>query len=333
MPKKVTIQDISQLAGTSPSTVSRVLTGSATVSPEKRQAIEQAIQQLNYRPSQLARSLKTSITYSIGLLVNDIANPFYSAIVRGAEEEALRQGYSLILCNTNEDPQREFNYLQLLQDKQVDGIIMGPTGHHLEYLANIAQQTPLVQIDRRVDRDDIAAVVVDNENGAYQATRLLIEKGHERIAVMRWNKDITTMTDRYAGYERAMREANLPIEPSLILEIDSLSTRDAARLATEMLSQDWHATAILALNNQLGLGALIAIRQLHLRIPQDIALITFDDMDLFELTQPPITTVDQPAFMIGEQAMRLLIRQIQEGERFVPEVIVFPTHLIVRESV
>jgi len=331
--KKVTIQDISQFAGTSASTVSRVLNGSAIVSDEKRKAVEQAIESLNYRPSHIARSLKTRITFTIGLLLNDISNPFYSAVVRGAEEEAIRHGYSLILCNTNESEQRERQFLELLQDKRVDGIIFSPTGQNQDYICDLALRVPLIQIDRHLDCGGMSYVLADNEGGTYQATRLLIEKGHKRIALFRWKRNITTMLQRLAGYERAMAEAGLSLDPSLIIECDGMTLQDAAEKCLQEFQPSPRFTAALALNNQIGLGILTVIRQLELRIPEDLALIVFDHLDLFDLTDPTISTIAQPAFLIGEQAMRLLLKQIEAGEQFTPEWVVLPIELMMRESV
>ena len=332
MARRVTIQDISRESGTSPSTVSRVLTGSAPVSREKREVVEQAIKRLNYRPSHLARSLKTNVTYSIGLLLNDITNPFYSAVARGVEDEASRHGYTLILCNTNEDPQREMQYLEVLQDKQVDGIVVGPTGNNVELICDIARHTPVVQIDRQLDCPDIPAVVVDNEEGGYRATRLLIEKGHRRIGIYKWRMKIATSEDRLRGYERALCEAGIPVDPSLVIEVPGLPSEQTPDLAQKSLESESPPTAIFAINNQLGLAVLDAIRKVGLRIPDDIALVVFDDLVAFHLFTPPITVIRQPAYAIGEQAMQLLLRQMKDPEHFSPEVIVLPTELIIRES-
>ncbi|MFC1959537.1 LacI family DNA-binding transcriptional regulator [Chloroflexota bacterium] len=330
--KKVTIQDISLESGVSPSTVSRVLTGKAPVSQEKREAVQLAIKQLNYRPNHLARSLKTNTTFSVGLLLNDIANPFYSAIVRGVEEEANRQGYSVILCNTNEDPERELHYLQILQDKQVDGIIVGPTDHNAAYICELAQQIPLIFVDRQVDDKKVSAVVVDNEASCYRATQLLIEHGYQRIALLRQN-EIATMEERYHGYERALLTAGIPLDPSLVIRVECLSWERACELTEQLFASFDRPPAIFALNNQLGLGALSAIQRVGLTIPDDIALIIFDDMAAFSLLTPPITVIKQPAFAMGEQAMRLLLKQMQTTKGINPEVITLPTELVERASV
>jgi DNA-binding LacI/PurR family transcriptional regulator len=334
MPRKVTIHDISSESGTSPSTVSRVLTGSAVVSEAKRQAVEAAIRKLNYRPSHIARSLKTRTTQSIGLLLNDITNPFYSAVARGAEDEANRHNFSLILCNTNEEAARELQYLQLLEDKQVDGIILGPSGKNISTIQELAGRHPIVQIDRYIESVVASVVKVDNEAGAYAATRLLIDKGHRRIAAFRWGKRISTMSERYQGYERALTDAGLPIDPALVVDVPALDMNGTMELVRAVLTRPQRPTAVFALNNQIGSAAIGAIHRLRLRIPEDVALIVFDDLDYFTLIQPTISAVSQPAFEIGVQAVRLLLRQARSAEGLTaPEQLILPTDLVIRESV
>ncbi len=332
MARKVTILDISRAAGTSPSTVSRVLTGSATVSPEKRAAVEAAISAFNFRPNHIARSLTTGTTFSIGLLLNEINNPFYSAMARGVEEEANRLGYSLILCNTNEDAARERQYLNVLQDKQVDGIILGPISDNAEPILEVSRRTPVVQVDRQLPTPDLSAVLVDNEAGAYMAVRHLIERGRTRIGVLLWDRKIPTLSRRVLGYERALSEAGIAVDAALEVHVPGLTPKHAADLTVELMTGKAPPTALFALNNVIGMGVFSAIQQLGLRVPDDVALVCFDDLDFFSLVRPSVTAVSQPSFDMGEQAMRLLARQIEEANDYTPEVIVLPTKLVVRES-
>lgn len=330
---KVTIRDVAQKAGTSVSTVSRVLTGSAPVSGELRASVEQAIDELGYRPSLVARSLKMQTTFTIGLLVNDITNPFFGAVARGVEQEANRHEYSLILCNTDEDPRRELKYLQILRDKQVDGIIFGPTGNNLDFICGLAERIPLVQVDRQVPELDLPAVLVDNEESAYRATRLLVERGHERVAMLGWGMNITTSTEREAGYQRALREARITVDSRLIARPAQFSHSTLIQAADELLRQEPMPTAIFAANNRFGIAALGAIRQLGLNIPQDVALVVFDDIDAFSLMSPSITAIAQPAFQMGQVAMQTMLQRIKSPDGAPPAVHVLPTELIIRESV
>jgi DNA-binding LacI/PurR family transcriptional regulator len=333
MARKVTIQDISRHAKTSPSTVSRVLTGNATVSPEKREAVENAIRTLNYRPSQIARSLKTRTSLTVGLLLNDITNPFYSAIARGAEDEAQMHGYSLMLCNTNEDPAREHHYLQVLQDKHIDGIMLGPTGENVAYLYELASRVPLVQIDRRLVDLRAPSVTVDNQQATYAATQLLIQRGHRHIGLITLNRNVTSLNQRYTGYLQALDDAGLPHNPNFVLRVKPISPQEIAPLVSVFLAENPTLTAVLALNNPLGLGLIAALEAAGMKIPHDKAVIVFDHLEIFALMQPSISSIDQPAYALGQQAMKLLLAYLQAEPPAEPQHIVLPTRLMVRQSI
>lgn len=330
--RKPTIQDVAREAGTSASTVSRVLTGNTPVSPEKRRAIEQAVERLGFSPSHIARSLRTRATGTISLLINDIANPFYSALARGVESEALQHGYSLILCNTDDDPDQERQYLEVLRNKQVDGIIFGPTGHNLDFIESLARRIPLVLVDRWLRDVPATCVLADNNGGACEAVRHMIAQGHTRIGVVRWEPDIVTIAERFAGYQRAMHEASLPTPADLTLSVPRSQPEAISEAVFDWL-QSARPTAVFALNNQLGMGTLRAIRESDLTIPDQIALLVYDDLDFFELTRPSITAVAQPAFAMGQRAMQYLAARMLDRSADVPETTILPTRLIVRESV
>jgi LacI family transcriptional regulator len=308
------------------------MTGSATVSPEKRAAVEAAISAFNFRPNHIARSLTTGTTFSIGLLLNEINNPFYSALARGVEEEANRLGYSLILCNTSEDAARERQYLNVLQDKQVDGIILGPISDDAAPILDVSRRMPVVQVDRQLPTPDLSAVLIDNEAGATIAVRHLIERGHRRIGVVLWERKIPTLARRVSGYELALTEAGIAIDPALEIYAPGLTPKHAADATIALMTGPNPPTALFALNNVIGMGVFSAIQQLGLRVPDDVALVCFDDLDFFALVHPAITAVAQPSFELGEKAMRLLAKQIEEADQVSPEVIVLPTQLVVRES-
>ncbi len=345
MSRKPTIQDVAREAGTSVSTVSRVLTGSAHVSPDRRRAVEAAVARLGFRPSHIARSLRTRSTRTIGLLINDITNPFYSAVVKGAEDEANRRGYGLILCDTNEDPAREQQYLEMLRDKQVDGIIFGPTGSNTALIAPLARRLPLVMIDRRLDEVDADAVLADNEGGAYRAASHLLAHGHRRIGAVTWGGWITSLEQRLRGYRRALTDGGAVADPRLVVEVPRPEAELVSRAICGWLRADWEPaggppTALFALNNQMGMGALRAARELGLCIPGDLALVVFDDLEMFELTTPAITAVSQPAADMGRRAVELLVARLADraagGEGRAarpPEVALLPTRLVERGSV
>jgi LacI family transcriptional regulator len=331
--KTVTINDIAKQAGVSYQTVSRVLNNRPDVSEETRQRIWLIIDSVGYRPNAAAQSLRTNKSFTLGLLLNDITNSFYSNIVQGIEEEAIAHGYSLILCNTNEDPERELHYLRILQSKQVDGIILGPTKWNCDFIVEMSSQIPIILIDRHIPDSNIGAVIVDNETGAYEATQYLLSKGHREIGLATWQQDILPMQQRYAGYERAFTEAGLPINPENIIHIPKMTSEATAETIEKFLPDHPNVTAIFALNNQLGLGVLSSIHKMKLNTPEDIALVIFDDLSIFSLYTPAISVVRQPEAEIGKQAMRNLLHQINQPETYSPAIVVLATELIIRDSV
>ncbi|MDI9549551.1 MAG: LacI family DNA-binding transcriptional regulator [Chloroflexota bacterium] len=330
--KKATIQDIARAAGTSVSTVSRVLTGNAPVSDAKRAAVERAIAQLGYRPSLIARGLKMSKTFTIGVVINDITNPFYSMVVKGAESEAKACGYSLILCVSNENPETELHQLQMLHDKQVDGIIFGPTGHNTEFIRSLAARIPMIQVDRYLPDLQSDAVVVDNEGGAYQAVKLLTQRGHRRIGLVGWQIGITSEDQRIAGYCRALEDAGIPCDPHLMSTSPAFAPETMPAMVETLLARRPRPTAIFTINNQFGIVAMQAIRQAGLNIPDDVALVVFDDLAVFALTSPAISAVAQPAYEVGQRTVQLLLSRLKDDGEAPPQLIVLPTELIVRES-
>jgi LacI family transcriptional regulator len=330
--RKPTIQDVAREAGTSVSTVSRVLTGNSPVSPDKRAAIEAAVARLGFSPSHIARSLRTRATHTISLLINDIANPFYSALARGVESEANQHGYSLILCNTDDDPDHERQYLKVLRDKQVDGIIFGPTGHNLDVIESLARRIPLVLVDRPLRDIPAISVLADNMGGAFAGAQHILAQGHTRIGVVMWDTSIITMIERLSGVQRALHDAGFPLPDDLILRVPRAHPDEISIKVIEWLAAV-RPSAVFALNNQLGVGTLRAIRHSNLTIPDQIALLVFDDLDFFELTRPRITAVAQPAFAMGQRAMQYLAARIQDRDADLPEKTILPTRLIIRESV
>lgn len=297
----------------------------------KREAIDQVVKRYRQQ-SYNVRNLKTKSSRIIGLLINDITNPFYRAVAQGIEAEATRNRYNLTLFNINEDPERELKYLAMLQHK-VDGIILGPTGQNTDCILQLAESIPVVQIDRQMEHVNLPAVLVDNDAGAYRATRLLIEKGHERIGLFKWQKFMTTMTQRCKAYERALSDAGIAFDVSLVHSIPDITVESATQIAQSVLQSASPPTAIFALNNQIGLGVLNAVQQLKLKIPDDLALVIFDDLPFFRQTTPSIATISQPTQSIGQKAIHLLLRQMKQPFNSSSEVVVLPTQLIVGESV
>jgi DNA-binding LacI/PurR family transcriptional regulator len=352
---RASIKDVAQLAGVSTATVSHVINQTRFVREETRQKVVEAIEELNYYPSAIARGLATNATQTIGLIVSDITNPFFTALARGVEDELTRYGYHTIFCNTDEDANREDEYLRLLFARQIDGLLMAPTGVASERLSYMAEaDVPIVLLDRSTPGLDAPLVEVDNEDGGYQATRYLLELGHRRIGVLRGLETISTQVVRVNGYRRALIEAGLPVDEALIVRADPhyhsnqvdpvlngagtpptfltnlQMTPNAFTALQQLFDLPDRPTAIFITNNQMTLGALHALKQRGLDCPADISVICFDDHDWAPLFSPPLTVIRQPTYHLGKTAAALLIEMINKKPVQPPAPL--PVELIIRES-
>ncbi len=330
------IQDVASRAGVSIATVSRVLNGTARVNDEIRKRVEASMQALDYQPNPAARSLRTNHSKIIALLISDIQNPFFMKLIQGVEEAALRQGYSLILCNSNEDPQREQQYLDVLYAERVAGVIIVPTRERLgeATLKKFRERNiPIVAVDRRVKDKDVDAVLVDNIRGAYEAVAHLITNGYRRIAVISGPLTVTTGRDRLEGYRRALQEAGIPHDPAL----ERSGTFDAStgrKLTQELLELKPSIDALFIGNNLLTLRAWEAILSSNLQVPQDIALVGYDENYWAPLGSLMLTTVMQPVYELGSAAALRLFQHLQNPAKLSlskQEIILAPA-LIVRGS-
>lgn len=347
---RVNIKNVADYAGVSTATVSHVINGTRFVREETRQKVMAAVEALNYHPSTIARGLATKSTQAIGLIISDITNPFFTAVARGVEDQFNEHGYHTIFCNTDEDPAREDEYLRLLFAHQIDGLIIAPTGIYSDRLVQMAAaEVPIVLVDRAAPGLDAPVVGVDNECGAYKATRYLIELGHRRIGVITGLETISTLTDRVNGYRRALREANLPIDEALIVRADPRFYHDQSPPSTslqpltnlqmtpsafyalqQLLDLPHRPTALFVTNNQMTLGTLHAFKEKELRCPEDISLVSFDDHDWASLFSPALTVIRQPTYQLGQMAAKLLLKLIQHQEVIPPAPL--PVELVVRES-
>jgi len=330
----ITRNDVARLAGVSSATVSYVVNnGPRPVSEHTRQRVLRAIEQLGYSPSTIARTLKTKKSTTIGVVISDILNPVFSALAKGIEDVMLQRNYNLILCNSDENPERELMYLRMLLAKQVDGIVITPTGKNLSFLLHIVEtkSCPLVFIDRQIEGLSVDCVMFDNENGSYQATRHLIELGHRDIALINLPRTLTPGRERLLGYERALREAGLPVDPARIVE-GSLLAQDARRLAEALLGSDEPPTAALVSSSRL-LGGVLQYTKEHLvAIPQTLALVGFDDVPYYMYTTPSITAVATDLAPMGTAIGRLLEERITCDTQDAPRAIRVPCTLMIRES-
>ena len=327
----VTIREVAESAGVSYATVSHVINNTRLVSPETRERVLAAMDALNYRPNALARSLRQGKTNTLGLVLPDSANPFFAEISRSIEDEAFKRGYSVFLCNTERDTQRELFYVDVLSNRQVDGIIFVAAGDQADSLDFLLHRNmPVVMIDRNLSDVEVDAVLTDNQLGGYLATRHLLELGHTRIACIAGPSSITPSAERIIGYRKALEEAGISYEETLVLRGD-YHAQSGMDITKSILSLHPRPTAIFALNDLMALGALRAAAEADCSVPEDLAVVGYDDLAIAHFTNPPLTTIAQPKKAIGVQAINLLVGRMSQKNR-PPSRIILPPELIVRRS-
>ncbi|MGB9184210.1 MAG: LacI family DNA-binding transcriptional regulator [Solirubrobacteraceae bacterium] len=325
---KVQIREVAERAGVSPATVSRILNASPTVGEAYRERVMQAVAELGYRPNRLARNLRRQSAEMIGVVISDIENPHFGEMVRAVEDQAYEKGYRVLLCNTDENPEKQRSYLEILADERVVGAIISPSdpaGPEIAQLLDLG--IPVVAFDRVVDDPRADAVIVDNLEGTRQGTQYLIDAGHRRIGFVGGGLGVETGSERLEGYETAMRAAGLePLAGSGGFRIDGGRT-----VTIELLEAVPPPTALVVANNLMTAGALLALRGAGLGVPDDIALVATDEPFWAELVDPPLTTLAQPVRQMADAAMSLLLQRV-EGRRKRPRKLVFDLELHVRAS-
>jgi len=325
-----TIIDVARVAGVSTATVSRVLNNHPQVDPGLAMAVRKAAKQLGYRPSRVARSLRTRQSRVWALLISDIRNPFFTDMVRGVEDVAYGAGYSIILCNAEEDAGKEASYLELAVAENVGGVILTPTAASTDLGALHEFGIPAVLADRTIDPQRVDSVVIDNAGGARQAVEHLIAGGYERIACITGPLDKTTGSSRYAGYRMALQGAGQPLDESLVRVANF--RENGGRVAMQgLLGGDETPDAVFVANNLMTIGALHAIADAGLQIPHQIAVIGFDDMSWATLLRPALTTVAQPTYDLGVETGRLLRSRI-DGYVGAARTVILSPSLRIRDS-
>jgi LacI family transcriptional regulator len=332
-PANVTIKDVARLSGVSSMTVSRVINGSERVSPETRQRVERAIAELGYVPSRLARGLIRQKTGTLALIVPDVANPFFTLIVRGAEDVARRGGYRMILADTRADLTIERDVIEEMLAHRVEGIMIAPVSDrskgHLQRLAKYG--VDFVLIDRTVSGIESDVVTGDNVGGARRLVDHLISLGHRRIGFITESADVSTARDRREAYEAALAAAGLPRDSRLIVysTVDPPGGFEGMR---RLLELDEPPTAVFAVNNLVAVGAIEAVRAHRLEVPDDVALVCFDDIEYASRLYPFLTVMAQPAETLGTLGTQLLLERIEGRAPEQPRVVVLPAQFVVRQS-
>lgn len=325
----VSIKEVAEAAGVSTATVSRVLSDNKHVRPEVRQRVLEAVERLQYRPNLVARSLRAQQTKTLGLIVSDIRNPFFTSISRAVEDTAYERGYSVLLCNTDEDPEKERIYLQLMRDTNVAGIIISPTQQQNPTFDHQQLGCPVVVIDRMIKDLDADTILLDNVDSAYRLTEHLIKNGYRRIGAL-FGRTTSTGYLRRQGFEQALRAYNLPLEPAYVREVLP-RVESGHQIALDLLDLPQRPDALLTSNSLTMEGALNAIRERNLTIPDDLALVGFDETPWTSLVQPAITLIAQPTYEIGQSAAELLLQRLEDPARPTRQIILRGT-LLVRGS-
>lgn len=338
--KKITLDDIAKSLGVSKTLVSLILNNKAKehgISADTVERVLKKVKELNYMPNQAARGLRTGKSNLIGLIVADISNPFYAKISRAIEDLAWKNDYHLMVCSSDEDPEKEAQLVRILKEKmQVEGLIISPTTDNIDTFRELKKQEfPFVLIDRYYNKFDSNYVVVDNMKSSYEAVKKLISNGAKRVGMLNLSPShISTLTERAEGYKAALKDAGRKFEKELLREIPYNDIRNSVRKALhEMLKSDQPIDALFVANNHLAVACLEAMEELGLRIPYDLMLISYDDVDVFKFSYPPVSAVAQPIEEIGTKAVEILFHNINnKASRSSTRHVTLPANLVIRRS-
>jgi LacI family transcriptional regulator len=327
----ITIFEVAQKAGVSSTTVSHVINKTRFVSDETRGRVERAIEEMGYRPNALARSLRSGETHTIGLILPDSANPFFAEVGRSIEGAAFDVGYNIILCNTENNIEKEHTYIDVLAKKQVDGMIFVGAGEDYDsYKKILDMKIRVVAMDRDYPDLEMDVVISDNLQGGKLATQHLIDLGHKRIGCITGPSKVNLSALRVTGYVETLEQAGLPVDQSLIVTGD-FHPESGQEAAYKLLAMKDPPTAIFACNDLMAIGVMRACIELGMRIPQDLAVVGYDDIELASYSTPPLTTIQQPKKEMGITALKYLLGRIQ-AEQSPPQRASLPVSLIVRGS-
>lgn len=330
---QITIKDIAEKLGISPSTVSRALKDHPDISKSTKKAVRELAEELNYEPNAIALSLLSSKSNIIGLIIPEIVHYFFSQVISGIEDVAYDAGYHIIICQSNESYNREAKNVQALLSSRIEGLLLSISKEtrDLDHLRNLRMKNiPIVFFDRVPHDFEADQVIIDDYHGAYNATRHLIETGCKRIAHLGTSQDIVIGKDRFNGYIQALKDHNLPIDERLIVECD---TYKAARLMTRRLIYELNpADGIFAVNDRTAIGALQTARECGIKIPEKLAVVGFSNGIYSNMTDPPLTTVEQFGYKMGQKAARLLLDRLFARKDYPPIKEVIESQLIVRGS-
>lgn len=334
---RTTIKDIANYTGFSVTTISLVLNGKADkISKQTKDTVLEAVEKLNYRPNQLAVGLVKKRTKTIGLVISDVSNVFFSNLAKGVEDECRRNGWNLILCNTNDMHKRDLEYIQVLADKGVDGILfcMSLDSDKKKALESVRLmeklKVPFVMIDRFLEEADCCSVIVNHRSGGYAATKHLLELGHRKIGCVAGPLELEDSRYRLRGYKEALEEYGVEFDPELIYE-GNYDRKSGMEAMEYFLSIPKKVTAVFAFNDMSAYGIYNCLKKHKIAVPEEISLVGYDDIFFSEILDVPLTTVSQPVYDMGVEAVQQLISEIGSGVNS-QKCITFQPRLVVRES-
>lgn len=329
----VTIYDVARAAGVSVATVSHVINGTRKVAPDTAARVRRAIEELGYQPNAIAQSLRKRVTYAIGVLVSDITNPFFAHLVRGVEDAAHAAGYSVIVCNSDEDPKKEDFYIRSLWRRRIDGMLIAPTGNGASPVFHelVRKGIAFVFVDRKAKGIEAPAVLSDNFSGAYIATKYLIERGHKRIGIILGIPGATTTEERFAGYRQALEEAKISFSEELVTW-GGYRANGGQKATEKLLSLRDPPTAIFSTNNLMTIGALQELHRRHISIPEEVAIIGFDDFEWAECVHPPLTVIAQNPYRLGQCSFELLHAWLNGQQKERNKEVRIPVEIRLRRS-
>lgn len=331
--KATTIKDVAREAGVSISTVSRVLNNSGYASSSVSEAVKKAVEKLNYRPNSIARSLKINNSFTVGLIVTDITNPFFSTIAKEVENVLSQYNYNLIICNTNESPEKEYKQLKMLTEKRVDGILLCSTGKNNFYIKQLIKQgTVIILIDRRYDELELDIIKDDNEYGSYLLTKYLIQKGHKSIALIKGNPLSNTSNEREQGYIRALQEFSIDYKKDYVY-VGGASGEHTVEAVESFLTLPERPSAIFAVNSLIAKHVIMKLNDLDIKVPEQMALVCYGLEEFRTLYKPSITCMVQQPERFGYTAAQLIISRIKDGSGSMKKEIIFPPEMFIGSSV
>lgn len=337
--KKTSLQDIAERLNVSKTLVSLVLNGKGKehrISEAVCKKVIETAKEMNYRPNQIAKGLRTGKTNTIGLIIADIANPFFGTLGREIEKELAASGYRLMVCSSDENPEKSAEQIEMMLQGQVDGFIISPTRNSENQIRSLKRsKKPFVLVDRFFPGIDTSYVVIDNQEAAYQATRHLIRKGYRRIACITVNPDLENMKGRLDGYKYAMQDAGREIDESLIKELPfTHESEDVYKVIQELVGQDRKGIdAIFFTSSKIGIMGIESLTRMGLVIPDDVAIVSFDDPDSYKLCYSPITTVAQPLEDMGKMAVEILLSAIKNPASTIKnQKVTLNANFVVRKS-